>query len=143
MSKQIPTPAQEPFRIRTLRGAICEYLDEGDIDEMMDDMKSILQEEMDRFAKQHGYYRTVMGIIAPETKTIPLVSPVEETSAAKPDALRFPPLWQQIRDRLDLYGSYWPTKIELLLQIIADRLEKEKPAHPVNWLLMESKRVEF
>jgi len=44
------------FRLRSLRGAVCEYMDEGLIDELLDDLRLIIMEEESAFMeKSLGY----------------------------------------------------------------------------------------
>lgn len=47
----------EEFKIRNLRGAICEYLDEGMVNHLLDDLKKILDEEEDNFIKKALIYK--------------------------------------------------------------------------------------
>ena len=49
----------DEFKIRNLRGAICEYLDEGDIDDLLSDLRKILDEEEDSFLKKALVYKDV------------------------------------------------------------------------------------
>jgi len=57
----------EQFRIRNLRGAICEYIDEGDIDKLYADIEKILTEERDSFASKAAAYSSVLKRMFPET----------------------------------------------------------------------------
>ena len=43
--------------IRNLRGAVCEYLDEDRVDELIEDLKSIAAEEEADFIKKAKFYR--------------------------------------------------------------------------------------
>lgn len=49
----------DEFKIRNLRGAICEYLDEGSIDDLLSDLRKILDEEEDSFLKKALVYKDV------------------------------------------------------------------------------------
>ena len=49
----------EEFKIRNLRGAICEYLDEENIDDLLSDLRKILDEEEDSFLKKALVYKDV------------------------------------------------------------------------------------
>lgn len=49
----------EEFKIRNLRGAICEYLDEENIDDLLSDLRKILDEEEDGFLKKALVYKDV------------------------------------------------------------------------------------
>lgn len=49
----------DEFKIRNLRGAICEYLDEGGIDDLLSDLRKILDEEEDSFLKKALVYKDV------------------------------------------------------------------------------------
>ena len=49
----------EDFKIRNLRGAICEYLDEGNIDDLLIDLRQILDDEEDNFLKKALVYKDV------------------------------------------------------------------------------------
>ena len=49
----------EEFKIRKLRGAICEYLDEENIDDLLSDLRKILDEEEDGFLKKALVYKDV------------------------------------------------------------------------------------
>jgi hypothetical protein len=48
------------FRIRNLRGAICEYIDEEDLDELYADIEKILTEERDSFQAKAAAYAKVL-----------------------------------------------------------------------------------
>ena len=44
------------FRLKSLRGAVCEYMDEGLIDELLHDLRIIIMEEESAFMeKSLGY----------------------------------------------------------------------------------------
>jgi hypothetical protein len=47
----------EEFKIRNLRGAVCEYLDEENIEQLLDDLRKILDEEEDVFLKKALVYK--------------------------------------------------------------------------------------
>jgi tRNA splicing endonuclease len=47
----------EEFKIRNLRGAVCEYLDEESVKEFLDDLRKIIDEEEDSFLKKSLVYR--------------------------------------------------------------------------------------
>ena len=47
----------EEFKIRNLRGAVCEYLDEESVKEFLDDLRKIIDEEEDSFLKKALVYR--------------------------------------------------------------------------------------
>lgn len=47
----------EEFKIRNLRGAVCEYLDEENIELFLDDLRKILDEEEDAFMKKALVYK--------------------------------------------------------------------------------------
>lgn len=47
----------EEFKIRNLRGAVCEYLDEKLVNELIDDLKKILDEEEDDLIKRALVYK--------------------------------------------------------------------------------------
>lgn len=49
----------EEFKIRNLRGAICEYLDDGHVQELINDLKRILDEEEDSFLKKALIYKDI------------------------------------------------------------------------------------
>jgi tRNA splicing endonuclease len=49
----------DEFKIRNLRGAICEYLDEGNIHDLFHDLRQILDEEEDSFLKKALVYKDV------------------------------------------------------------------------------------
>ena len=49
----------EEFKLRNLRGAICEYLDEENIDDLLSDLRKILDEEEDSFLKKALVYKDV------------------------------------------------------------------------------------
>lgn len=49
----------DDFKIRNLRGAVCEYLDEGNVDELLKDLKKVLEEEEDSFWKKALIYKEV------------------------------------------------------------------------------------
>lgn len=53
------TMSTDEFKIRNLRGAICEYLDEGSIDDLLSDLRKILDEEEDSFLKKALVYKDV------------------------------------------------------------------------------------
>jgi hypothetical protein len=42
----------EEFKIRNLRGAVCEYLDEECVEEFLNDLRKILDEEEDAFLRK-------------------------------------------------------------------------------------------
>jgi len=48
--------AIEEFRIRNLRGAVCEYLDENLTDEFLKDLRQILDEEEQYFSEKASSY---------------------------------------------------------------------------------------
>ncbi len=50
----------EDLRIRNLRGAICEYIDEEDFDELYADLEKILTEERDSFQAKAAAYAKVL-----------------------------------------------------------------------------------
>lgn len=56
------------------------------------------------------------------------------------------PLWKQIRDKQDLYGSLWPNKLAYILEQIADMVEyrgqidyDRDPGETSDWLRREAK----
>ena len=53
------TMSTEEFKVRNLRGAICEYLDEGNINDLLNDLRKILDEEEDSFLKKALVYKDV------------------------------------------------------------------------------------
>lgn len=46
----------EQHRITLLRGAVCEYLDEGLVNEFIQDLQLILESEKDAFLKKASHY---------------------------------------------------------------------------------------
>ena len=57
----------EEFRIRNLRGALCEYIDEEDLDALYSDMKKVLTEERDSFVAKAAAYSSVLNRVFPGT----------------------------------------------------------------------------
>ena len=53
----------EEFRIRALRGALCEYLDDGAIFQLAKDVKEILTTEKEKFELMSRNYKTVLDYI--------------------------------------------------------------------------------
>lgn len=49
--------ADREHHIRLLRGAICEYLDEGMLQELLEDLRAIAAEEQDDFLGKAKLYR--------------------------------------------------------------------------------------
>jgi hypothetical protein len=49
----------DAFKLRNLRGAICEYIDEGNIDELLSDLKNVLEEEEQDFLNKAKLYKSV------------------------------------------------------------------------------------
>ena len=49
----------DEFKLRNLRGAICEYLDDGNVTELIDDIRKVLDEEEDNFLKKALIYKDV------------------------------------------------------------------------------------
>lgn len=49
----------EEFKIKNLRGAVCEYLDEELVDDLINDLKKILDEEKSAFLKKAAVYKDV------------------------------------------------------------------------------------
>lgn len=47
------------LKLRNLRGAICEYIDEGNIDELLSDLKKVLEEEEQDFLNKAKLYKSV------------------------------------------------------------------------------------
>lgn len=54
---------EEPFRLRNLRGAVCEYLDEGSKEEFMKDLKEILEYEVKYFRDHKEMYEDILNTI--------------------------------------------------------------------------------
>lgn len=54
-----PMMSTDEFKIRNLRGAICEYLDEERVDDLLSDLRKILDEEEDSFLKKALVYKDV------------------------------------------------------------------------------------
>lgn len=58
---------------RLLRGAVAEYLDEGLIEDFMEDMGYILSSEIAHFEEQAGYYKSVRDqLFPPEPANSPI-----------------------------------------------------------------------
>ncbi len=51
------TMSTEEFKLRNLRGAVCEYIDEDLTTEFLDDLRKILEEEEDGFIKKALVYK--------------------------------------------------------------------------------------
>lgn len=52
--------SSEEFKLRNLRGAVCEYLDEEQyVADFLHDLKIILEEEEDAMAKKATIYKNV------------------------------------------------------------------------------------
>lgn len=56
------------------------------------------------------------------------------------------PLFYVIQEELDLYGSMWPPKLSMLLELIADKVEKRgdkgwdlDPSETAEWLRQEAR----
>lgn len=49
----------EEFKIRNLRGAVCEYLDEENADQFLQDLRQIFDEEEDAFLKKALVYKDI------------------------------------------------------------------------------------
>lgn len=56
------------------------------------------------------------------------------------------PLFYVIQEELDLYGSMWPPKLSMLLELIADKVEKRgdkgrdlDPGETAEWLREEAR----
>lgn len=60
---------------RLLRGAVAEYLDEGELVTFLADLKAILTEEEDRFLKQALWYRSAHDKIFGATPVVSDVTP--------------------------------------------------------------------
>ncbi len=58
----------EEFRIRNLRGAICEYIDEGDLDELYADLEKILIDERDSFLTKAASYSKALNHLIEKRK---------------------------------------------------------------------------
>ena len=54
------TETMAQFRIRNLRGAICEYMDENLQEELIKDMRQILEEECMKFSKMSNDYEHML-----------------------------------------------------------------------------------
>lgn len=52
--------ASEEHKRRILRGVICEYLDDGLVDELLTDLEDILREEEEDFLKKSLTYTKVL-----------------------------------------------------------------------------------
>jgi hypothetical protein len=50
------TMSTEEFKIRNLRGAVCEYLDDGNVEDLLNDLRRILDEEECAFVKKAVFY---------------------------------------------------------------------------------------
>jgi len=55
-------------KIRLLRGAMFEYLDDGMLDEMIEDMKIFLKEEEDKMNNMVKMYKKAQKILCGENK---------------------------------------------------------------------------
>ena len=55
-------------KIRLLRGAMFEYLDDGMLDEMIEDMKIFLKEEEDKMIDRAKMYKKAQKILCGEKK---------------------------------------------------------------------------
>jgi len=60
---------------RLLRGAVAEYLDEGDIVAFLKDLKEILVEEEDRFLRQSRWFRTAHDCLFEATPDMSDITP--------------------------------------------------------------------
>ncbi len=60
---------------RLLRGAVAEYLDEGELVTFLEDLKAILIEEEDRFLKQALWFRSAHDKIFGTTPVVSDVTP--------------------------------------------------------------------
>lgn len=62
-------PNTDSFKLRNLRGAVCEYLDEGGMDEFTEDLKTILKEETVYFKEKMELYESVLNKMFPTEKS--------------------------------------------------------------------------
>lgn len=60
---------------RLLRGAVAEYLDEGELVMFLEDLKTILVEEEDRFLKQALWFRSANEKIFGTTPVVSEITP--------------------------------------------------------------------
>lgn len=51
--------AMEDHKLRILRGAVCEYLDEGCFEEFTGDLRKILEEEEERLQQMADNYKKI------------------------------------------------------------------------------------
>lgn len=52
-----PTPELEDFKLRNLRGAVVEYLDDDALEDFFRDLRKILEDEEDGFQKKADIYK--------------------------------------------------------------------------------------
>jgi catalase (peroxidase I) len=57
----------EELRIRNLHDAICEYIDEEDLDALYADIEKVLTEERDAFVAKAAAYSSVLNRMFPGT----------------------------------------------------------------------------
>jgi hypothetical protein len=57
----------EEIRIRNMRGALCDYLDDGQLDEFMCDLRQVLEEERDVFLEKSNVYATAIKTLFEKT----------------------------------------------------------------------------
>ena len=60
--------SNDEHKMRCLRGALFEYLDDGMIDELMEDIKIIIKEEEEKYAEYISNYKKARKLLCGEKK---------------------------------------------------------------------------